>query len=287
MTDPPRNPDGGEPRRGPSLARDVALLVLVGLVLGVTHNAYMLGAGPGRGLPWIKTERRVVKLQDLSPADPPAGTTAMDAAAAEVPTAGATPAPSRPAGATRSTPPKNPPSAKAAAPDTAASQAKPAEAPARPSGTPGAATGVKGTNGTGSAPASAGSTATAAPAADVPVIPESREPIEAGLDVVRRLYAAKAALFLDARSPEEFAQGHIAGAVNLPFDDVFRDPDLAAKIDDRGRPVVTYCDGGDCDLSRNLAFSIIDAGRRRVLVFDGGLPAWEQAGLPVAKGAQP
>jgi rhodanese-related sulfurtransferase len=265
-------------RPGGSLVRDVAVLLLVGAALGVTHNAYMLAAGPGRGLPWIKTERRVVKLEDLAPADP-AGPTALATTTADPPAGSpATPAP----GDAHAKPPGEPAKPSAAASDSA--KAKPAGRDVPHAATPAA---PKGTNGeSASAPAQPAPTA-AAPAMDVPNIPESREPIEAGLDVVRRLYAAKAALFLDARSPEEFAQGHIAGATNLPFDDVFRDPDLAGKLADAGRPIVTYCGGGDCDVSRNLAFSIIDAGRRRVIVFTGGLPDWQQAGLPVATGSKP
>jgi len=119
------------------------------------------------------------------------------------------------------------------------------------------------------------------------VVPESREPLESGLAIVRQLHEAGSGLFLDARSAEEYAAGHIAGAVSLPFDDVFKDPRRLAQIEDGGRPIVTYCGGGDCDLSRNLAMSLIDAGRRRVVVFTGGLPEWKNAGLAVHTGAQP
>jgi rhodanese-related sulfurtransferase len=133
----------------------------------------------------------------------------------------------------------------------------------------------------------AASTTAAPPAADVPAIPESREPLETGLALVRRLYDAKAAVFVDARGADEYAEGHIAGAISVPFDEVFRDAKRLDRFEDRGLPVVTYCGGGDCDLSRNLAFSIIDTGRRRVVVYLGGLPEWQQAGLPVNKGEKP
>ena len=83
------------------------------------------------------------------------------------------------------------------------------------------------------------------------VIPDSREPVEASLDIVRRLHADGAAVFLDARTAAEYAEGHIAGAVNVPFDDVFKHPELLKSVDAKGRPVVTYCGGGDCELSRS------------------------------------
>jgi len=256
MNESPRNPD---PQPSGSLVRDVALIVLAGVALGLAHNWFMLQEGPGKGLAWIKTERKVVRFEDTIPADPaPVGTLASPVA---------TPAPAATAGTGR---------------DTAAARVKPsATRPAAMPATP-VATAPRAT-----APAATTAPGTAAPPADVPAIPESRDPLESGLAVVRRLYAANAAVFVDARSAGEYAEAHIAGAVNVPFEDVFRDPKRLETFDARGLPVVTYCGGGDCDLSRNLAFSLIDAGKRRVVVFLGGLPEWEQAGLPVNKGGQP
>jgi rhodanese-related sulfurtransferase len=48
------------------------------------------------------------------------------------------------------------------------------------------------------------------------------------------------AVILDARSADAFAQGHIAGAINLPLTD-FTAPALAAALPDRDRPVLIYC----------------------------------------------
>lgn len=45
---------------------------------------------------------------------------------------------------------------------------------------------------------------------------------------------------LDARSADAFAQGHIAGAINLPLTD-FTAPALAAALPDPNRPVLIYC----------------------------------------------
>ena len=76
--------------------------------------------------------------------------------------------------------------------------------------------------------------------------------------------------------------------MSLPFDDVFKDPDQAKTLDTRGRAiVVTYCGGGDCDLSRNLAFSLIDAGQKKVLIFMGGVPGWKEGGNPLVTGKSP
>lgn len=55
------------------------------------------------------------------------------------------------------------------------------------------------------------------------------------------------ALLLDARSAEAFAQGHIAGAVNLPFSD-FTEEKLRQVIgDDTSRPIYIYCNNNFSD----------------------------------------
>lgn len=52
--------------------------------------------------------------------------------------------------------------------------------------------------------------------------------------------ARRGALILDARSADAFSQGHIKGAVNLPFTD-FTAASLAATIGDPDRPILIYC----------------------------------------------
>jgi rhodanese-related sulfurtransferase len=49
------------------------------------------------------------------------------------------------------------------------------------------------------------------------------------------------ALLLDVRSPEEFAEGHLAGAVNIPVDAL---PQRLAEVEPKDRPVVVYCRSG-------------------------------------------
>lgn len=118
----------------------------------------------------------------------------------------------------------------------------------------------------------------------VPAIPDLDRPIEAALEQVRRLHAAGAALFVDARDAEEFAAGHIAGAVNLPYDVAAGEPALVENLDSAGRPTVVYCGGGACELSMDLAYELIYAGHKKVLIYMGGYPEWAAAGYPVATG---
>jgi hypothetical protein len=56
----------------------------------------------------------------------------------------------------------------------------------------------------------------------------------------QRMAREENTLILDARSADAFAEGHIAGAVNLPFTD-FTDQSLAAAIGDPNRRILIYC----------------------------------------------
>ncbi|MFZ1575095.1 MAG: metalloregulator ArsR/SmtB family transcription factor [Chromatiaceae bacterium] len=81
---------------------------------------------------------------------------------------------------------------------------------------------------------------------------------------------------LDVRPPEEYAQGHVAGALNVPLD----------RLQDRlkelptDREVVAYCRGPWCVLSFEAVAKLREAGFAARRLQDG-LPEWRRAGLPV------
>jgi rhodanese-related sulfurtransferase len=112
-------------------------------------------------------------------------------------------------------------------------------------------------------------------------------PLKLELATLKKLYAANAALVIDAREAPEYADGHISGALSLPYNDAMAEPERVKKLDPAGRPIVIYCSGGDCELSMDLAKVLIEAGKRKVLVYEGGFPEWQGAGMPVAKGPNP
>ena len=81
---------------------------------------------------------------------------------------------------------------------------------------------------------------------------------------------------VDVRPPEEYAQGHIAGALNIPLAKLKKE----LKQFPRDREVVAYCRGPWCVLSYEAVARLRKAGieARRL---ENGLPEWRQAGLPV------
>lgn len=135
--------------------------------------------------------------------------------------------------------------------------------------------------------AAASGAATTSAAADLPVIPDMTGPLKLELATLKKLYAANAALVIDAREAPDYAEGHIRGALSLPYNDAMAEPERVKKLDPAGRPIVVYCSGGDCELSMDLAKLLIGAGKRKVLVYEGGFPEWQGAGMPVAKGPHP
>jgi rhodanese-related sulfurtransferase len=125
-----------------------------------------------------------------------------------------------------------------------------------------------------------------APAAsELPEIPVLDRPIEIDLGSVKTLFDAGHLVVVDAREPDEWAEGRIPGAINLPFDLATAEPQRLEALETAGRPIVVYCGGGACELSLSLAWELIHAGKTKVTVFMGGYPDWVAAGYPTEAGS--
>lgn len=95
----------------------------------------------------------------------------------------------------------------------------------------------------------------------------------------RAIHARGEAIFLDSRPSVDFGLGRIPGAVNLPLQD-FQSGGPILDLLPRDQPLVTYCDGEDCNSSLELAAKLDSAGYRNVKVFYGGWQAWTGNGQP-------
>jgi len=86
-------------------------------------------------------------------------------------------------------------------------------------------------------------------------------------------------LIVDVRTPEEYAEERLTGAVNLNFyADTFRES--LSKLDRTGKYLV-YCRSGA--RSRKAVESMKELGFREAYNLMGGINAWLAAGLPVVK----
>ncbi|RJP83067.1 MAG: rhodanese-like domain-containing protein [Desulfobacteraceae bacterium] len=103
------------------------------------------------------------------------------------------------------------------------------------------------------------------------------------LEEAGRLFEQDAATFLDARPHDQYALGHIRGALSIPWQEVDRYFNEAVDRLKAGRVMITYCDGETCDLSHELALFLKDMGFKNVHVLVNGWTVWQQAGLPTQK----
>jgi len=96
--------------------------------------------------------------------------------------------------------------------------------------------------------------------------------------VAQQIRDPKTAPFLlDVRTAEEFAEGHVPGATNIPVGEL--EAHLAEVPKDR--PVVVYCRvGGRAALASSR---LRERGYTNVSEMQGSMTAWEAAKLPVER----
>lgn len=98
------------------------------------------------------------------------------------------------------------------------------------------------------------------------------------------------AKMIDARVANEYAEGHIKGAVNVPYKeksakaadfDASQDSfDLSKLPGDKNAALIFQCNGIDCWKSYKGATVAIKGGYKKVYWFRGGFPEWKAKGLP-------
>ncbi len=94
-------------------------------------------------------------------------------------------------------------------------------------------------------------------------------------------------VLLDARAADAYAAGHLPGALNLPAEALDAGyPPLKEKLTASHR-IIVYCDGGDCELSHDLANALKSLGHSRIQLFAGGVNAWMENGGTLTTGAEP
>lgn len=98
-------------------------------------------------------------------------------------------------------------------------------------------------------------------------------------ELMQRIKADRAGLILDVRSHEEFAEGHVPGAVNIPYDQL--GSRLAEISSHKDREIVLYCKSGK---RAGIAAKTLEAaGFSKLLHLKGDMSAWASNGMPVKK----
>jgi len=101
-------------------------------------------------------------------------------------------------------------------------------------------------------------------------------------DLKAELDGGKSKVFLvDARTAEEYRQGHLPGAISVP-------PNLFGAMAgylpaNKSIPLVFYCRGYSCTLSQSAAVEALRAGYTDIRLYRGGFPEWSQKGYKVVR----
>jgi len=87
------------------------------------------------------------------------------------------------------------------------------------------------------------------------------------------------AILVDVRTPDEFSEGIIEGAINIDF----KDPSFGEKINalDKSKPYFLYCLSGK--RSGDAAKQMDSVGFKSIYMLEGGFKDWKNAGLEIAR----
>ncbi len=97
--------------------------------------------------------------------------------------------------------------------------------------------------------------------------------------IKKKLDSGEKLIIVDTREDNEWARGHIPGAIHLGKGVIERDIEKA--IPDKDAPIVLYCGGGY--RSALAADNLQKMGYRNVTSMDGGWRGWTESGYSVVK----
>ena len=107
------------------------------------------------------------------------------------------------------------------------------------------------------------------------------------LEGVRMRVGSTNAVVFDARIPEQYAAGHLPGAIHLPLEDVDRQLGAHAARLRPDTPILVYCGGADCTDALDLALKLRELGFADLTLYPGGYAEWVQYGGATRAGDAP
>ena len=110
-----------------------------------------------------------------------------------------------------------------------------------------------------------------------------RDPLEpVSREELRRRIRKDTVTIIDVRPAEEFAAGHLPGAINVPTEELQR---RLSKLP-RNKEIIAYCRGPYCLMSYEAVETLRKCGFKAIRLQDG-YPEWKAAGFPVEAGNAP
>lgn len=92
--------------------------------------------------------------------------------------------------------------------------------------------------------------------------------------------ANRGGVFVDVRTPEEFAEGHIQGAKNVTLQQI-KAEEIKNLEKYKDAPIVLVCNHGNT--AKQGAVALEKAGFTQPSVLQGGMHAWKNASFPIVK----
>ncbi|HPS87578.1 MAG TPA: rhodanese-like domain-containing protein [Spirochaetota bacterium] len=104
-------------------------------------------------------------------------------------------------------------------------------------------------------------------------------------DQFKKLFDQKKTyLLIDARSPQEYQEAHIKGAISIPEKNLDDNKNLLPA--DKSMHIIIYCNGVQCGKSKRLAEKILPLGYTNISVYSEGIPVWEEKSYPIVPGPE-
>jgi rhodanese-related sulfurtransferase len=86
-------------------------------------------------------------------------------------------------------------------------------------------------------------------------------------------------VIVDVRTPEEFQQGHVPNAINVPLSEIIDNP--AILLSSKGKPIILYCRSGY--RTGKAAEALQKDGYQNLRHLEGDMQGWLKAGLDIEK----
>jgi len=104
-----------------------------------------------------------------------------------------------------------------------------------------------------------------------------KKPKSVNFEQMKKIVGNSDFIIIDARRPEDFLKDHIPGSINIfALSEPNEKFELIMKIP-VGKKYVIYCDGGNCDLSHQLAEEFLHSfGFTNVYIYEGGWEEWSK-----------
>ncbi|HEY5653173.1 MAG TPA: rhodanese-like domain-containing protein [Pontiella sp.] len=103
------------------------------------------------------------------------------------------------------------------------------------------------------------------------------------LSVALEKFQSGRSRFIDARSPDRFSDGHIPGALSIPFESFADHFERVGELIDSGRELIVYCQSRDCDDSLMLAAELKSMGAKNLVLYVDGFELWKKHGGEVER----